>query len=159
MRHYLILFVLLVCVASCTETSQSEDEVKGIPTQTISDFVKSPVSADQPLDTLLIAKFDFPEPFFDFGTVDEGEIVEHKFQFKNNGYVPLVISNATSTCGCTVPEYPKEPIAPGESSLITVKFNTVGKTLAQTKPITIFANTYPNETKVYLKGYVKPKQE
>lgn len=122
----------------------------------MSDFIQSPVSAEG-IDTANVAKMAFDQPMHDFGTVDEGEIVEHDFHFTNSGKKPLIISTANSTCGCTVPEWPREPIEPGAAGKITVRFNTNGKTLNQTKPVSIFANTWPNETKVYLKGKVKPK--
>jgi hypothetical protein len=142
----------------CQANSNSDDEIKGIPTGSLSDFVQNPVSASG-TDTINVARMDFSEPVFDFGTVDEGDVVKHEFSFTNTGKLPLIISTANSTCGCTVPEWPKEPIESGETASVMVRFNTLGKPNKQTKPVSIFANTYPNETKVYLKGYVKPKQE
>src|SRR5690606_29412238 len=65
----------------------------------------------------------FEESLFDFGTIDQGTNVEHVFKFKNTGEAPLMIVNAKSSCGCTIPEYTKEPIAPGASGEMLVKFN------------------------------------
>ncbi|MEO1436158.1 MAG: DUF1573 domain-containing protein, partial [Bacteroidota bacterium] len=89
------------------------------------------------------------------GTVNEGETVEHTFTFTNTGKVPLTIQSAKSTCGCTVPDYPKEPIAPGVSGEISVRFNSKGKSGRQRKPINIVANTWPAKTTVFIDGEVK----
>lgn len=88
----------------------------------------------------------FAENEFDFGTLEEGEKVEHVFKFKNTSTNPLTISNAKGSCGCTVPEWPREPIAPGESGEIKVKFDSKGKKGKQSKTVTIVANTIPQNT-------------
>jgi hypothetical protein len=82
--------------------------------------------------------------------------VEHRFKFKNTGQVPLTILNAISSCGCTIPEWPEDPIPPGGTGEILAKFNTTGKPNDQKKTISITANTYPNLTKVVLMGHVNP---
>lgn len=124
----------------------------------ISEIIRNPVSANANLDTAAVARIVFDQERFDFGEVLEGDIVRHTFKFKNTGKIPLVISEARSTCGCTVPTWPKEAIPPGGEGKIEVKFNTEHKTGDQEKPVTITANTYPNMTKVYVSGKVKPKQ-
>ena len=88
--------------------------------------------------------------------MEEGKVVKKTFAFTNTGNVPLVISDSRSTCGCTVTDYPKTPIAPGESSKIKVNFNTIKKRNRQKKIVTITANTYPAETKVFVEGFVTP---
>ena len=97
----------------------------------------------------------FAETTYDFGTVKQGEVVEHTFKFTNTGKSPLVIESATATCGCTVPEPPKEPIAPGQSGEIKVQFNSTGKVGMQSPVVTVRANTVPNITQVTLKGTVE----
>jgi len=69
-----------------------------------------------------------------------------------------LITRAKSTCGCTVPEWPEEPIAPGEEGVISVRFDTKNKSGKQGKPITIIANTYPKDTYLQLLGTVTPKE-
>jgi hypothetical protein len=103
------------------------------------------------------AGISFEKNSYDFGEIKEGEKVTHEFKFSNNGTVPLIISNATASCGCTVPEYPKEPIAPGEAGVIKVIFNSAGKTGMQHKVVTLTSNTNPATTEVYLTGEVKSK--
>lgn len=92
---------------------------------------------------------------YDFGTVKEGAVVEKKFAFRNEGKSPLVISNINSSCGCTTPEWPKEPIAPQGESTILVRFNTKGKAGPQSKTVTISANTDPAVIELHLKGIVE----
>ncbi|MCU0348678.1 MAG: DUF1573 domain-containing protein [Saprospiraceae bacterium] len=96
----------------------------------------------------------FTETEFNFGKVKAGEKVQHEYVFKNTGKEPLVISNAKGSCGCTVPEWPKEPIAPGGSGKIKVEFDSKGKSGPQTKQVTITANTDPVQSIIYIKGDV-----
>ncbi len=99
----------------------------------------------------------FTETEYDFGTVDEGTIVEHEYTFTNTGKAPLIVVNAKASCGCTVPTWSKEPIAPGAEGTMLVKFNTSGKPNAQTKTITITANTEAGKESIRIKGFVTPK--
>ncbi len=98
--------------------------------------------------------FQFPEENHDFGTINEGDVVEKTFTFKNVGEAPLIISSAKASCGCTVPEWPKEPIGIGEEGKITVKFNSKGKPGIQNKTVTITANTYPKISRLTIKANV-----
>jgi len=101
--------------------------------------------------------FAFNEESHDFGKINEGDVVEHFFEFKNTGQAPLIISAATGSCGCTVPEWPKEPIGIGEIANIKVKFNSSKKPGLQNKTVTITANTFPKQTKLKIKANVNPK--
>ena len=98
----------------------------------------------------------FEETEFDFGTVTEGEKVSHTFKFTNTGEEPLILSNAKGSCGCTVPQWPREPIAPGESGEVTVEFNSKNKKGKRNQKVTITANTNPPQTFIFLKGQVDP---
>jgi hypothetical protein len=90
----------------------------------------------------------FEETAFDFGNLKQGDEVKHIFKFKNTGKTNLIIETATAPCGCTVPSWPKEPIAAGASGEIEVKFNSTGKEGVQNKVVTITANTVPSTTTV-----------
>ena len=96
----------------------------------------------------------FEETTHDFGEIKQNVKVETSFVFKNTGKVPLVISNASSSCGCTVPEYPKEAIAPGEKGEIKVEYNGSGKD-AITKTVTLTTNTEKGTETLTIKAFVK----
>jgi len=153
-----MLFALVACQDETANTGKSVEEIKAENLQGTAKIIRNPVSADQPTDTVNVARMTFEETTHNFGTVEEGEIVEHVFAFTNTGEVPLLISDARSTCGCTVPDWPKEVIEPGEDGEIKVLFKTMGKRDRQEKPVIITANTYPAETKVFLKGFVQAKE-
>jgi hypothetical protein len=99
----------------------------------------------------------FDEIEYDFGTVTEGEIVETVFKLTNSGTTDLVITDAQVTCGCTVPVWPKDPIKPGATEEIKVRFNTNGKSNRQQKNITLITNTETGREILTLKGMVTPK--
>lgn len=103
--------------------------------------------------------FEFEESSYDFGSITEGDVVEHVFKFTNTGEAPLVIQSASASCGCTVPSYPREPVAPGESGEIQVKFNSANKPGVQNKTVSITANTNPTITRLTIKSNVMPKGE
>ncbi|MTB52132.1 DUF1573 domain-containing protein [Lewinella sp. W8] len=118
-------------------------------------IIRMPVSAEENgADTTDQARITFAEPEFLFGEVKEGKVIEHEFPFTNSGTQPLLISDARTTCGCTVSEHPTEPIEPGETGVIRVSFDTKNKYGRQRKPITIIANTYPSMTTVYMDGTI-----
>jgi len=96
---------------------------------------------------------------YDYGTVTAGEKVQYAYKFKNTGSEPLIISNAKGSCGCTVPEWPKEPIAPGETSEILVQFDSSNKSGNQSKRVTLTANTNPAQTFLTIKGIVEKPAE
>ena len=85
-------------------------------------------------------KMEFMEPQFSFGKIKEGTVVTHKFHFKNTGPNPLLIVKATASCGCTVPSFSKQPIAPGGEGDIDVQFNSTHRTGHQDKHIIVFSN-------------------
>lgn len=79
---------------------------------------------------------------YDFGTLKEGPVAEHIFEFTNAGKEPLIIQGATASCGCTTPEWPKEPILPGKSGKITVRYNTQGRVAPFNKEVYIQSNAF-----------------
>ncbi len=94
---------------------------------------------------------------YNFGSVTEGDIVDYTFEFTNTGASTLIINKATATCGCTVPSWPKEPIAVGGKGQITIKFNSANRKNLQTKYVNINANTMPEVTRLKITGNVIPK--
>ncbi|WP_019942319.1 DUF1573 domain-containing protein [Dyadobacter beijingensis] len=91
---------------------------------------------------------------YDFGTIEEGAIVEHEFKFRNDGEYPLILNNISSSCGCTTPEWPKDPIEAKQTSSIKVRFDSKHKAGPQVKTITVYANTEPANIELRLKGIV-----
>lgn len=94
----------------------------------------------------------------DFGKMNEGETLDVAFRFKNTGSKPLVITNVSAACGCTVPEQPKEPIAPGATGTIKASFNSSGKVGNNTKQVYVNANTDPTMTTLTFHVDVKAKK-
>lgn len=109
--------------------------------------------------TMAATTVDFKETTHEFGTIAEGDVVEHTFTFTNTGGTPLIIQDAQTTCGCTVPKKPEGPIPPGETGEIQVRFNSQGKAGVQNKAVTITANTEPATTRLFIKANVTPKSE
>ena len=103
------------------------------------------------------ANIEFAEKQHDFGDVVKGESVSHKFEFKNTGTEPLIILNVQTTCGCTAPSWPKEPIPPGESGSIFVNFNSAKKIGRQNKIITVYSNGQKPEDKLKIVCNILPE--
>lgn len=93
----------------------------------------------------------------DFGKIKEGENLDVSFRFKNVGTKPLVISRVWAQCGCTVPETPQKPYAPGETGVIKAAFNSTAKVGANTKEVYLTANSDPEMTTLKFHVEVKPK--
>jgi hypothetical protein len=137
--HFLPLSVFgLLVFASCGD-SQENNNSKGLDPA----LINNPRSAETPENVAVegLATMDFEDTAYNFGKMHEGEAASHEFKFTNNGKAPLLIANAAGTCGCTVPDYPHEPVAPGQSAVISVKFNSTGKTGLQNKSVNIFTNS------------------
>jgi len=84
----------------------------------------------------------------------QGETVSYPFKFRNTGKSDLVISDVSTSCGCTVPSFPKNPIHPGQDGVIKVSFNSAGKHGYQNKNIVVVANTQPNTFILKIKAEV-----
>jgi hypothetical protein len=135
------LLVLLIATESCRRKGNSTLRNGGLTTEMIKDSTR----------------VAFAETEFAFDTINQGDKVEHVFAFTNTGDKDLIIANAFGSCGCTVPEYPKEPIAPGKSGEVKVTFNSAGKEGSQKKTITMVMNTSKRNEVVYMSGFVAKK--
>lgn len=148
MRQHLLLFLPMVCwLASCNQQSNSGK----LPT----DIVRIDASADK-TSTPNTEKpiLTFLENTHSFGKIKDGEQVTYSFKFKNTGTADLLIASATASCGCTVPEYPKELIKPNEEASIQVKFDSKGKSGVFEKTVTVIANTEPRENLLTITGEI-----
>jgi hypothetical protein len=100
---------------------------------------------------------DFETTEHDFGTIKEGDVVEYTYAIKNTGEAPLIIQSAQPSCGCTVPDFSKDPIPAGGTGYVKAKFDSNGKQNIQNKTITVTANTWPKQTVLRFKAMVTPK--
>ena len=133
-----LLFILPFIACNTKEEKLPNGEDKLSP-----DIVDNPATANGMADSSAIPKFYFAETSHHFGEVTAGEKVSYVFKFKNAGGSPLVITQAQGSCGCTVPEYSKNPVQPGEEGQIKVTFNSSGRSGMESKTVTILANTIP----------------
>lgn len=104
------------------------------------------------LNPKAVIEWGFTE--YDFGVISRNKAVNIDFEFKNPGMIPLVITDVKTSCGCTVPEYPKEPIMPGKTGKITVTFDAKDSGYFS-KTITVTTNTAEPLNYLYIKGTVK----
>jgi hypothetical protein len=144
---FLAVYILLI---SCTgEKSSNENSKQNIePSQ--SDSLQN---AEVPKNT----KIEFYETIHDFGKINEGEKVQHKFKFKNVGNAPLIIQRTSTSCGCTVPTHTKDPVPPGGEGEINVEYNSKDREGQIEKSVIVFANTDPPTTKLKIKVFVLKK--
>ena len=104
------------------------------------------------------AAFKFESDVLDYGTIENGSDGHREFKFKNIGNEPLIITDAKGSCGCTTPEWPKEPIAPGASSSIKVHYDTK-RTGAFEKTVTLTSNAVESAKVIRIKGIVNAPAE
>jgi hypothetical protein len=100
-------------------------------------------------------KVSFTQSSHNFGNIKQDTENKHIFKFTNTGDKPLIIENAQGSCGCTVPKYPREPIAPGKTGEIEVEYKPGKQQGAQTKTVTITANTEPKVTTLQISAFVE----
>lgn len=144
--YFILALMLGVALTSCQNNNSTKKTIS-------TNVVKNDKSAEG-TNKNDMAKMAFTETVHDFGKVIRGEKVSYKFKFKNVGNSDLLISKVSTSCGCTVGHYPKEPVKPGESGTIDVTFDSTHKKGMQNKTITILANTQPNRTVLRIKANV-----
>lgn len=150
--NYAIILTSMLVISCGSDQKKNEKNGEVIVSP---DIVNNPETANGEItDKTGVPKFDFEEITFDLGTVQSGESVTHEFKFKNSGDKDLIISQAKGSCGCTQPEYPKDPITPGDEGVIKVTFNSTGISGQITKNITLIANTTPNTKVLTITGEV-----
>lgn len=178
----ILAFASLIAMTSCKE--KSTDDANTAPDATTASATPAPTdpaampatdpnamaatgdpnaAAATPVPTGPLTSIKFDEPEYDWGTVMDGDKVTKIFKFKNTGKEPLIITKANATCGCTVPDWPKEAIAPGKSGEIKVVYDSKGKGAVggreDSKRVTITANTDPADTYLNIKGKVDKKPD
>lgn len=149
MKRVFFTLASLTILFACQENSL-EQKVNKLQ-QTVDSISKSQAPGNMPVITFENKEFDFVE-------IEQDSVVTHIFKFQNTGKAPLVIENASASCGCTIPDWPRTPISPGASGEIKVQFNSKGKQGIQNKAVSITANTVPVISTVNIKGNVIVKK-
>jgi hypothetical protein len=159
-------FALLITAVACNDRNaekkiaELESRLKELEGKKTSDTTTpTPIGAaateEKPEGPLPV--FEFQTTDHDFGTINEGQVVEYTYAFKNTGSAPLIIQGAQGSCGCTVPDWTKEPIPAGGTGYVKAKFDSNGKPNIQNKTVTVTANTWPKQTVLRFKAMVTPK--
>ena len=143
LRNIGLAVVLALFVSSC---SNEKKQTEGISTNDVNNTASADGSSNSDLPNI-----KFEEEEHDFGRITQGEKVSYAFKFTNTGKSNLIITSAHGSCGCTVPEWPKEPILPGKEGKINVIFSSEGKSGIQEKSITIVTNCEPSTRVVKIK--------
>ena len=142
--NFLILFILTICFIGCKKNNNIS-----------SDIVNNPASIENNKISTSNAVIKFETTEHDFGDIMEGEKVSYSFKFNNVGKNDLVITSVSTTCGCTVTDFPKDPLKPGESGTIEVTFNSSGRSGKQVKVITVATNANPSMSQLTIKANVR----
>jgi hypothetical protein len=183
MKRYIVrvvmLLVLVVAVTACKDRD-AEKKIAALEARLAELEGKKPLAADrvsgaqvspdpanpsaQPVATETKPEGPLPVMAFsntdhDFGTIKEGDVVEYTYAFKNTGEAPLIIQGAVGSCGCTVPDWSREPIPVGGTGFVKAKFDSNGKPNIQNKTVTVTANTWPKTTTLRFKAMVVGKSE
>jgi hypothetical protein len=147
----LVLLAVLTVFGVTTSNAQAKKAVKKEATK-----VEATKKSEAP--KIEGAGMVFENETIDYGTIPHNADGKREFVLVNNGTKPLIITNATGSCGCTVPSFPKEPIAPGAKAIIGVKYAT-DREGAFTKTVTVTSNAEGSASKVLtIKGTVLPKE-
>ncbi len=136
MKKVVLLATGIFMLTACNSAA---DRIESTPENTTNEAAEGMMEA--------LPSIAFEADFHDFGEISEGTVAEHVFTFTNEGDGPLIISNAQGSCGCTVPIWPRNPIAPGATGEIKVSFNSKGRAGKQDKRVTLTTNAVP-QTKV-----------
>jgi hypothetical protein len=139
-----LFVVVLILSISCSNNGDQK-----LP----ADIVSNPKTASGDESEKLPA-IEFEKDIHDFGKVIQGEKVSFGFKFKNTGNTDLLIAQVNTSCGCTVPKYPKTPIRPGGEDVITILFDSEGRKGVQNKAITVVTNCQPSGTLIRIKAMV-----
>lgn len=140
---YILAASILFFTTSCKEQN----------TEISTNDVTNSKTADGNTNTDL-PEVEFEEETHDFGRITQGEKVTYPFKFKNTGGANLIISSANGSCGCTIPDYPKKPILPGEEGVVNVVFASEGKSGMVEKSVTLVTNCEPSTKIIYIKANI-----
>ena len=144
MKRYLLILLLPAAIVSCDP--KKRDRISD-------DAAREREMGLRDSTTVLVI-----DTTHNFATAIDGDMVEFNFRFKNTGTKPLIVTNASASCGCTVPEKPELPILPGDTSFIKVVFNSKGRIGMAHKTVRIISNARPEFPELLLTGEVLEKK-
>lgn len=150
-KNFLIPFIAILFITGVVSSCSPHSGKATSPSADKAELADTVSGKTDPAQT---AKIEFEKDFHDFGKITQGERVTFAFKFKNSGKSVLLISDVSTSCGCTISDYPKKPVMPGESGQIAVRFDSEGKRGQQNKTVTVFANTQPNSTMLHIQAMV-----
>lgn len=148
LKVILMSFTAMAILASCGNSTQKNENTEG-------ETVVTDAAANDGADASVLGKIEYVETEFDFGTVTEGDVVDHVFKFKNTGDAPVILSQVSASCGCTTPDYTRDPVLPGQEGEIKVSFNSSGQVGKQQKIVTVSSNAENRVSTVQIKGTVE----
>ena len=137
------------------ETTAPAAATKAVSASPATPAATQAAPAAQPAENPNAPAIKFKTEKHDFGTVPEGPQAKFDFDFVNEGKEPLILSNVQASCGCTTPEWPKEPILPGKSAKVTAIYNTQGRPGPFTKSITVTSNANTPSVVLMINGTVE----
>lgn len=153
MKQFTILISMLFLIVACKNVTSKN------PKEPIDPNANANAEAALLNDSSKWTEVQWMDSLQNFGKVTDGEKVVITFHFKNIGSNPLIISSVTASCGCTVPEKPEEPIAPGKEGIITAEFNSTGRVGKADKFIDVVCNTSTQNYKLKFEGEVIGKSK
>jgi len=148
----LLASLLILCITLCC--NDAAQKVKNDNSKLSADLVKNNQSLKKDSKEIIQPIVEILESEYDFGVINQGEKATHDYKIKNIGNSDLLITSAKGSCGCTVPEWPRGPIKPGNEANIKVTFDSKGKTGKQNKRVTLMTNAIPNVKILTIKGEV-----
>ena len=145
MRKIFTIALMAVLLAGCNGNKRQEADV---------DLIRNPRSAEGYDSKEKMPVITFDEDLHNFGRLSAGENISYSFHFRNTGDADLIISSTSATCGCTVADYPKGRIAPGEEGYVTVTFKSAGKSGQQFQEVTVVSNAQPSRVRLKIMAQV-----
>ena len=160
MKKSFIVLSAAFLLGACSNGAKTENKVNGDGTTSgeavTQEMIENPATASDPEKKPdAMAEMTFKTTEFDFGDILENQNVETTFEFTNTGKNDLMISNCQAACGCTVPDWPREPIAPGKTGKIKVAFNSAGRSGVNNKIVTVYANIPQNQIELKFRANVR----
>lgn len=153
MKFNYLIIAAFIFLSSCNDQTNTETTI--VSSEATTDSNSAAINTAKTIAAATTIQFSKTK--HDFGTINEGVEVEHDFVFKNTGTQPLIISDAKASCGCTIPEWTKDPVMPGQEGKLKVKYNSEGRQGVIHKTVNVTANTEPAVTILDIDVVVNPR--